>query len=68
VVWAPVEAQFKRAVARGLRGDDVRARIKAQMPLEEKRKLATVVIDNSGTKAKTRRQVEAFWKELRPPT
>jgi dephospho-CoA kinase len=68
VVWAPVESQFKRAVGRGLRGDDVRARIKAQMPLDEKRKLATMVIDNSGTKARTRRQVEAFWKELRPPT
>ena len=63
VVWAPVEAQFKRAVSRGLRGDDVRARIRAQMPLEEKRELATVVIDNSGTKAKTRRQVEEFWRK-----
>jgi dephospho-CoA kinase len=62
VVWAPVEEQFRRAVARGLRGDDVRARIKAQMPIDEKREKATLVIDNSGTKEKTRRQVEEFWK------
>ena len=62
VVWAPVEEQFKRAVARGLRGGDVRARINAQMPLEEKRAKATVVIDNSGSKEKTRRQVDDFWK------
>jgi dephospho-CoA kinase len=65
VVWAPVEEQFKRTVARGLRGEDVRARIKAQMPIDEKREKGTVVIDNSGTEAETRRQVEAFWEKLR---
>jgi len=63
VVWAPVEEQFKRAVARGLRGEDVRARIKAQMPLDEKRDRATVVIDNSGSEDETRRQVERFWRQ-----
>jgi dephospho-CoA kinase len=70
VVWAPVEKQFRRAVARGLRGDDARARIKAQMPIDEKRSQATVVIDNSGSKEQTRRQVEEFWKGSgsRPPT
>ncbi len=62
VVWAPVEQQFKRAVARGLRGDDARARIKAQMPIDEKRASATMVIDNSGSKDQTRRQVEEFWR------
>jgi dephospho-CoA kinase len=64
VVWASVETQFARAVARGGRGDDIRARIKAQMPLDEKRARATVVIDNSGSKTDTRRQVEAFWRGL----
>jgi dephospho-CoA kinase len=70
VVWAPVEEQFRRAVARGLRGDDVRARIKAQMPIEEKRSQATVVINNAGSKEQTRRQVEELWKTVlsRPPT
>ena len=64
VVWASVETQFARAVARGGRGDDIRARMKAQMPLDEKRAQATVVIDNSGSKTDTRRQVEAFWRGL----
>jgi dephospho-CoA kinase len=64
VVWAPVETQFARAVARGGRGDDIRARIKAQIPLDEKRAQATVVIDNSGSKTDTRRQVVAFWRGL----
>jgi dephospho-CoA kinase len=62
VVWAPVEEQFKRAVGRGVRGEDARARIKAQMPIDEKRDKATVVIDNSGSKEKTRGQVEKFWR------
>src|ERR1700682_2679624 len=66
VVWAPVEAQFARAVARGGRGEDIRARIKAQMPLDHKREQATVVIDNSGSKVDTRSQVEALWSRLLP--
>src|ERR1700694_2381110 len=64
VVWAPVEAQFARAVARGGRGEDIRARIKAQMPLDQKRAQATVVIDNSGSEPETRAQVQAFWDGL----
>jgi dephospho-CoA kinase len=64
VVWAPVETQFARAVARGGHGEDIRARIKAQMPLDAKRAQATVVIDNSGSETETRRQVEAFWRGL----
>jgi dephospho-CoA kinase len=64
VVWSPVETQVARAVGRGLREDDVRARLKAQMPLDDKRERATVVIDNSGSPAETRTQVEAFWRGL----
>src|SRR5258708_37170941 len=50
VVWAPVEEQFKRAVARGLRGDDARPRLKPPMPIDEKRASATKRIDNPGAK------------------
>jgi dephospho-CoA kinase len=64
VVWSPVETQVARAVGRGFREDDVRARVAAQMPLDEKRKLATVVIDNSSSLDETRAQVEAFWRAL----
>ncbi len=64
VVWAPEDLQLERAVARGVREDDARARIKAQMALDEKRGRATRVIDNSGGLDDTRRQVESLWLDL----
>ncbi|MGI8607630.1 MAG: dephospho-CoA kinase [Candidatus Dormibacteria bacterium] len=64
VVWAPVEVQVQRAVARGMEEADVRARVAAQMPLDEKRSRATHVVDNSGSPVETRRQVEALWAAL----
>jgi dephospho-CoA kinase len=64
VVWSPVETQVARAVGRGFREDDVRARLASQIPLDDKRKQATVVIDNSGSVEDTRTQVEAFWRRL----
>jgi dephospho-CoA kinase len=64
VVYAPEEAQVERAVARGMREADARARVASQMPLAEKRARATRVIDNSGTPAATRAAVELLWREL----
>ena len=64
VVWTPVEVQFRRAVDRGMAGADVRARIKAQMPIDEKRARATEVVDNSGTREETLRQVRELWPRL----
>ena len=40
-------------------------RIKAQMPLHEKRRKADYVIDNSGSIDSTKIQVEDLYKELR---
>jgi dephospho-CoA kinase len=39
-------------------------RLRAQLPLEEKVKHATRVIDNTGSLARTRRQVRRIWQEL----
>ena len=64
VVWAPEDLQVERAIARGVREDDVKARIKAQIPLDQKRDRAGKVIDNSGSLANTRRQVEELWLTL----
>ncbi len=64
VVWAPEELQVERAIARGVRPGDVKARIAAQIPLDEKRGRATRVIDNSGSMSETRRQVEELWQAL----
>jgi dephospho-CoA kinase len=46
--------------------DEKRARsiIGSQMPIEEKRKLADHVIDNSGSLEATREQVNNFWREI----
>jgi len=67
VVWVPAELQVARAVSRGLREEDARARLGVQMPIDVKREQATVVIDNSGSEAETRAQVEAFWKRALAP-
>ena len=64
VVWVPMEVQAERSVARGMDEADVRARIAAQMPIDDKRRRATHVIDNSGSEEATRAQVEKLWLEL----
>jgi dephospho-CoA kinase len=60
------EQQVERAMRReGASESDVRARLEAQMPLEEKRKYAHFVIDTSGEKEDTVRQTNAVYRELR---
>jgi dephospho-CoA kinase len=49
---------------RGLSEADARAIIAAQMPSDEKRPLATWVIDNDGTHDQLARQVAATWLSL----
>ena len=62
VVWVDPRTQFRRLIERGgLTEEEARQRIAAQMPLDEKRGLADHVIDNRGTPAETRRQVEAIF-------
>ena len=38
--------------------------VNAQLPIEEKKRLADVVIDNSGSITETERQVDHLWKWL----
>ena len=49
----------------GLDAAEAEARIAAQMPLEEKRRRATFVIENDADLESLDRQVEALWEELR---
>jgi dephospho-CoA kinase len=65
VCWSTPEQQLQRLVERGLTEDDARRRMAAQMPAEEKRKLADIVIDCSKTMEETERQVEAAVAKLR---
>ena len=44
---------------------DVRARLAAQMPLEEKMAFADEVVDNDGTEIDLGERVERLWSELR---
>ena len=65
LVYVPEHQQVTRLVeGRGLSEDRARAMIAAQMPIEEKRKLAHHVIDNSGSREETRQQVEWLWDRL----
>jgi len=66
VVWAPEDAQIARQMARdGCSREVALERIRAQLPLHEKKTLADFVIDNSGTPEETERQVKALWETLR---
>lgn len=65
VVSTDAETQIERIMKRdGLRRDEALSRMESQMPVSEKAKHATFVIDNSGSLAETRKQVEEVWKKL----
>lgn len=65
VVDAPVDETVRRLTAyRGITEADARARIAAQMPREERRAVADVVIDNSGPVEELAAQLEALWAWL----
>ncbi len=65
VAWCEPEQQLERLVARGLSEAEARRRIGAQLPVEEKLRLATEKIDCSGSLEETRRQVAALAAKLR---
>ena len=66
VVDVPVETAVERLVAsRGMREEDVRARIANQVSRDERRAIATHVIENSGDLDALRDQVDALWDELK---
>ena len=65
LVYVPEDLQLERLLEeRGLDADRARAMIAAQMPIDEKRRRAHHVIDNSGTREETRRQVEEMWAQI----
>jgi dephospho-CoA kinase len=69
LVYVPKAVQLQRLMLRdGLDPDQARSRINAQAPIEEKRRKATIVIDNSGSLSDTRRQTLAVYKQLERQT
>ncbi len=65
VCWCKPEQQLERLLERGMSEEDARQRIAAQMPMDEKRKLADEVIDCSGSIEETERQVDAALARLK---
>jgi dephospho-CoA kinase len=67
VVEADVETRVARLVRRGLTEADARARIGAQASDEQRRAVADVVLDNSGTTEELAAQVDRLWAERVEP-
>jgi dephospho-CoA kinase len=64
VVEAPEAVRLERLVGRGMDPDDARKRMGAQATDAERRKVADVVLDNSGTEDDLERQIDALWAQL----
>jgi len=65
VVSTSPETQIARSLARGMAEGDVRARMAAQLPLDERARAADVLIDNEGTIEDLEREVDVLWQQLR---
>lgn len=66
VVYVPEALQLTRLMARdGIDRAAALARIRSQMPIEEKKRYATLLIDNSGSLAATRRRSLEVYHVLR---
>ena len=65
VCWCTPEQQLERLLARGLKAEDAQRRISAQMPVNEKKRLADEVIDCSGSLDDTERQVSQLIEKLK---
>lgn len=63
-VEATDDLRRQRARQRGWTDNQLAAREAAQLPLSHKRARADWVIDNSGSRQATARQVQAIWREL----
>ena len=65
VVWCSREQQLDRAIARGVAEERAHALLEAQLPLDEKRAVADVVIDNSGSREQLVAEVDRAWAEIK---
>jgi dephospho-CoA kinase len=64
VVEAPREVRLVRLESRGVPREDAEARMAAQATDEERRAIATWVVDNAGDLAALERQIDAIWPDL----
>jgi dephospho-CoA kinase len=65
LVYASPELQIKRVMRRNnLSREEAIARLKSQMPIDEKLKFADIVIRNDGTMRELETRVDEVWQEL----
>jgi len=64
LIYAPKELQIKRLLEKGFTEEEALSRIKAQMDIEDKKKYATYIINNTGTVEDLRKQLEELYKKL----
>ena len=64
VISTEPETQVSRTVARGMDEADVRARLAAQLPIEERARAADVLLDNEGSLEDLETEVAVLWVSL----
>ena len=64
VVVAPKEVRLERLEERGVPRDDAERRMALQATDDERAKVATWILDNSGDVEHLERQIDAIWPEL----
>jgi len=64
IVEAPAPVRLERLAQRGMDPEDARLRMAAQASDSERRSVADVVLDNSGSPDDLERQVNELWSEL----
>ncbi len=65
LVYAPESAQIERQMSRdGCDRDEALRRIRSQLPIEDKKAMADIVIDNSGDLEETERQVRELFERF----
>jgi dephospho-CoA kinase len=64
VVITPTEQINRLMMRNDLTEDEAKRRLQSQLPIEEKIKMADIVIENRGAQAETEKIVVKVWKEL----
>ena len=68
LVYAPEATQIERQMSRdGCDRDEALRRIRSQLPIEDKKAMADVIVDNSGDLAETEHQVRELFDRFTAP-
>ena len=64
LIYAPKELQLERLLKKGFSQEEALSRINAQMDIEEKKKYATYIIENTGSIEDLKVKLEELYKKL----